>query len=342
MVEQADESSQVFQSRMDEFSDEVRNLERLIEANKYKSESAQKELERAQKEISLEQDRMGTLKDELESAANELEVAEEAAGFKQSGLDKELAEKHEREANLAAAYIANKNTNTKRDQVRERYHEVRARYTSLKELAEGATDVAGSFAKIKEEDPASADCAMGLLTDFISFGEDADELPPKAKASLERWSERLIIEDFGNFNTLVRAANKLELGTLPVSVLSLAESIDASEAAQWADKFGAEKVSTFIKVDSGDARISKIIDRLYILSSLAVDDETLITMPRGIVLFTAQGISYAGQDKRFIVKAKVPTAVYFFFDNDQKGFAPNDAMALMKNLGLKSLEKYTD
>jgi len=41
-------------------------------------------------------------------------------------------------------------------------------------------------------------------------------------------------------------------------------------------------------------------------------------------------------------KSQVPTAVYFFFDNDQKGFAPNDAMALMKNLGLKSLEKYTD
>ncbi len=35
-----------------------------------------------------------------------------------------------------------------------------------------------------------------------------------------------------------------------------------------------------------------------------------------------------------------PTAVYFFFDNDQKGFAPHDAGVLMKNLGIKSLEAF--
>jgi len=34
------------------------------------------------------------------------------------------------------------------------------------------------------------------------------------------------------------------------------------------------------------------------------------------------------------------TAVYFFFDNDQKGFAPRDAGLLMKKLSLKPLENY--
>jgi hypothetical protein len=31
----------------------------------------------------------------------------------------------------------------------------------------------------------------------------------------------------------------------------------------------------------------------------------------------------------------LPRALYFFFDNDQKGFAPRDAGVLMKKLGIK-------
>lgn len=34
------------------------------------------------------------------------------------------------------------------------------------------------------------------------------------------------------------------------------------------------------------------------------------------------------------------TAVYFFFDNDQKGFAPRDASILMKKLGVKPIEDF--
>src|SRR5690606_37546356 len=105
-----------------------------------------------------------------------------------AGLDKEIREKHERETMVATRYAQIREANLRRDGLKEKYHESKARYTSLQEITEGATDAAGAIAKMKAEEPSSSQYFKGMLTDYISYTTDSGELPPKAAAAFERWS----------------------------------------------------------------------------------------------------------------------------------------------------------
>ncbi len=302
-VESADEAAQVYQGRMDEFEDEIRNLERLIESNKFRTESAETELAKTLNEIKTESERTAALQEELARTEGDLRVAEEAAGNTKAGLDKEIREKHDREGAVAQRYSRIKTANQLRDTLKERYHTARARYTSLQELDAGATDIAGDLAKLREGDPHAASAVKGLIADFVAFTAAAGELPPKAAAAFERWAERAVVDSLDGFNDLVRAAGKLGLGSIPVCLLSRCEEVDAGQAKAWAESAGAESLRQFLKVEDAVPGVSRLIDRLYLLPSLALDEETLKQAPDGLVVFTSQGVTFAGQDD-FVIGGK--------------------------------------
>jgi chromosome segregation protein len=296
-VESATEAAQVYQSRMDEFEDEIRNLERLVESNKFRSEQLDKDFSRCHQQITHEAERRSALTADLESAETELNHWEGKAGATKAGLDQEIREKHDREAAVAQRYRDIKTANVERDRVRERYHEARARFTSLQELEAGATDVAGALAKLRTEAPDIAGRLGGLLTDHLTFSHEAGELPRPAASAFERWAERVVIENLDAFNDLVRSAHRLNLGTLPVCLLSHAEAIDREAARRWADSCGAESMQRFLKVESASiaaSGLADLMDRLYVLPTLSVDSYSLKQLPHGLVVFTSQGVTITG------------------------------------------------
>jgi chromosome segregation protein len=297
-VENANEAAQVYQSRMDEFEDETRNLERLIESNKLRGEGLDKDLERIAREAAEETARLETLRADIVGVAEDLKAAEAKAGQTQAGLDQEIREKHDREAAVANSYARIKQANVRRDELKEKYHQNKARYTSLQEIEAGATDVAGALAKLKEAAPQTEGLVKGLVADFISFNDKAKELPQKAKAAFERWSERVIVDSLGSFNDLVRTAHQHETGAMPVLVLSQCEAIDSAAATAWAEDFGAEPLRQYLKVErNAPANIDALLDRLYLLPALSLDDDLVKAMPTGLLTFTSQGVSFAaGKD----------------------------------------------
>jgi chromosome segregation protein len=302
-VESTNEAAQVYQGRMEEFEDEIRNLERLTESNKFRTEALEKEIERNKVDSKTETERMSVLLQDVESVRTELEEAEQRAGATKAGLDKEIREKHEREAMVATRYTQIRNANLRRDGLKEKYHESKARFTSLQEITEGATDAAGALAKMKEEEPASTKYFQGMLTDFISYTRDSGELPPKAAAAFERWSERVVVNSLDHFNEMVRIANRLGTGTLPVCILSQCEKIDADAVKNWSENTGAEPLKQYLKIDSRLPEISSVVDRLYLMPSLSLDNDQLNELPRGVIIFTSQGVSFTGNDE-FIVGGK--------------------------------------
>ena len=296
-VESATEAAQVYQSRMDEFEDEIRNLERLIESNKFRSEQIDKDFSRCHQQIADETERLSTLSLDLSQAEAELNIWESKAGETKAGLDQEIREKHDREAAVAQRYRDIKAANLERDKLRERYHEARARYTSLSELQAGATDVAGALATLKSDAPDVASALAGLLTDHLTFSADAAELPRPATAAFERWAERIVVENLSGFHDLVRAAHRLSLGSLPVCLLSHAEAIDRTAAQHWADSCGAEPMQRFLKVESASelaAPLRRLVERLYVLPTLMIDQSALGSLPHGLVVFTSQGVTITG------------------------------------------------
>ncbi|MBM4250391.1 MAG: chromosome segregation protein SMC [Deltaproteobacteria bacterium] len=305
-VESANEAAQVYQSRMDEFADEIRNVERLIESNKFRTEQVDKDLTKAEDERRHEDERLNLLSDEIKTVAVDLRTAEERAGATQAGLDLEIREKHDREGQVALRYQQIKEANVQRDQLKEKYHTARARYNSLAEIEAGATDVSGTLATLRENESSLNRLTPGLLTDFIRFEANAKELPPKAIAALERWTERLLVSDLSNFNELVRIANKHNVSTLPVCVLSHAEVVDPAATASWAEVSGAEPLRRYLSLEGkADALngLDRVLDRLYLLPALAIGDEELDKLPHGVIVFTAQGVSFSDADE-FIIGGK--------------------------------------
>lgn len=304
-VEAAGEAAQVYQGRIDEFEDEIKNVERLIESNKFRSGVAEQEIEKARIAADEERRRIASLQVELETVKTDLAEAEVRAGGAKTGLDKEIREKHDRETAVAQRYLQMKDANLRRDGLREKYHEQKARFTSLSELEAGSTDVVGDLARLRQEAPDASQAVLGLLTDFIAFTTDAAELPPKAKAAFERWSERLVVPGMGAFNELVRAATRLGLGSLPVCVLSQCEAVDPDLTRAWAERCGAEPFKRFLNIDSTKATpdLCLILDRLFFLPSLSLSDEDLKGLPRGVVVFSAQGVTFTGHDE-FVVGGK--------------------------------------
>jgi chromosome segregation protein len=304
-VEAAGEAAQVYQGRIDEFEDEVKNVERLVESNKFRAGVAEQEIDKARAAALEERQRIQGLEAEIAQVKVDLEAAEVRAGGAKTGLDKEIREKHDREAAVAQRYGQMKDANQRRDALREKYHEQKARFTSLSELEAGATDVAGDLTRLRNEAPDAARAVLGLLTDFIAFADNAAELPPKAKAAFERWAERLVVQGMGPFNELVRGAARLGLGSLPVCVLSQCEAIEAAAAQSWAERCGAEPLRQYLNVGTGAeaAELAVTLDRLFFLPTLSLSDDELKGLPRGAVVFTAQGVTFAGHDE-FVVGGK--------------------------------------
>ena len=76
-----------------------------------------------------------------------------------------------------------------------------------------------------------------------------DYRPRPATAAFERWAERIVVENLSGFHDLVRTAHRLSLGSLPVCLLSHAETIDRAAAQRWADACGAEPMQRFLRVE---------------------------------------------------------------------------------------------
>lgn len=300
-VESADEAARVYQSRMEEFQDEIKNLIRLVEQNRVRTETCDLELKKAKQATAEELQAVEQLSGQLGTIDLELGEAEAKAAMVKEGLDQEIKDKHDLEAAIARRYSEIKAANAARDSLKERYHAQKARYQSLSELEAGTTDVAGDLGKLRDQAPDVAETVLGLLPEFLRFRSEGEGLPPKAKAAFERWTERLLVAGLGHFNELVRAAHRLDLGSLPVSVLSRLEDLDTAAIEAWAARVGAEPIKPLLQLEDGaPAGLERLLDRLWFLPAIDIAEDDLRDMPRGLLVFNAQGaVSLASSE--FIV-----------------------------------------
>ena len=300
-----EEAAQTFQSRLDEANDEIRNIERLIDNSRLRSEQAEAGLGRLDSEIAEERRRIATLAAEIVAMAPDLEAITAKAGAVRAGLDDELRQKHALDADIEAKRQLSKIAHTRRDQLREAYHASKARFDSLSELEAGATDVAETVATLRaalSPDDQSR-LVRGLLADYIGFAPNAKELPARATQAFERWAERLVVRDLTAFNDLVRAATRTGIGTLPVLVLSQLNLLPTKTTPEmmsaWADAAGAEPFAHYLQTSPDALRdfpgLEQLLGRLYLLPTVSLGTEDLADVPAGVMVFTSQGVAIFGQ-----------------------------------------------
>ncbi len=289
-VDAVDESSNVFRSRVAEFEDEVKHLDRLLENNRLRHESIGRELEKIRSSRDGHGQRIDLLEAEAFLALETVAKWEEKASGQQEGLDKEIREKHEREGILAQSYTKMKDAQSVRDQGKEKYHETKARLSSLEELVAGATDVAASWATLTEKEGDLSEVSLGLIAHHVAFSDSAQELPKKVLTAFEGWSERLVVTNADRVSDLVRMCQRHNVGGMPVLLLDNTKKPSDDIVTSWASKYGAEPMAQYLNVTKAAPEIKELTRRVYLLQVLQLDSATIQSIPDGLTVFTPQGL----------------------------------------------------
>jgi chromosome segregation protein len=289
-VDSVDESTNVFRSRIAEFDDEIKHIDRLLENNRIRHESIGREIEKIRASKDGHQQKIDILEAEALSALEAVAKWEEKASGQQEGLDKEIREKHEREGILAQSYNKMKEAQTVRDQTKEKYHETKARLTSIEELVASATDVAASWTTLMDKEGDLSDVSLGLIAHHLSFNDQAQELPAKVLTAFENWSERLVVTNPDRVSDLVRMCQRHNVGGMPVYLHNSERTPNQDVVSEWASKFGAEPMNQFLNTSKAAPEISKLAEQVYLLQVLQLDSHTLESIPEGLIVFTPQGL----------------------------------------------------
>ncbi len=308
-VDSIDEMVQVYKNRFEEFDDETKNLDRLIESNKARRESLLRDFSKTSKERIILNQRLVTLEEDLLNEQRSAEEIQGRAAGKKDSLNTDLNQKYALDLNVAQRLTAVKEASIRRDKAKEQYFEVRARYTSLQEIEPEASTIRESlkilFEAINESGFAKERFVRGHLTDYIVLNDKAQELSPKALSAFERWSERLLVDSMDEFNELVRIASNADIEALPISILSFTEEVDEAKIASWAQKHDAESFLQYIKITDGSVKgLRGLLSRIYHIPLLRLTEDIVNHLPEGIIVFTSQGVSFSDRDEFIIGNRK--------------------------------------
>lgn len=297
-VDQVEEAAQVFQNRSQELQEDIRNLELLLESNRLRCESIERDRKRLQQDRQSHIDRQITLDQNAAGLNEKIERARELLNERQSGLDQELQAKQDLELDLQRRDEAIRSQQQQRDIHKDAYLRARAKLTSLEEIEATSGDLRSHLNQLLAKHPSAEKYILGPMTNYIAFKDEIREWSARAIYSFEKWSERLIVPSTMALNELVRLISQEQLPTLPLSVVSLWDSQEISEIQSWARERDAQCCRSYIKVaPEAEEWLRPLLDRLYYMPSVQIDEADLKTLPRGIILFTGQGVLVSSRDE---------------------------------------------
>ncbi|MES2745587.1 MAG: chromosome segregation protein SMC [Bdellovibrionota bacterium] len=296
-VDQVEEAALVFQNRTQDLEDEVRNLEHLLESNRLRFDS----IERDRKRLLIEYQTYSERKNALDLNGKDLEEKVEAArsvlSNRQEGLDQEIVTKQDLELQLQKREQWLRDSSRQRDTYKEAYLTARARLKSLEDLEFSSEDVRSGIKRLTQKHPQSENLILGSVTDFVAFDDRIKAYAPRAVQSLEKWTDRLVVPTTDALNSLTQLIQDEQLGSIPLSIASLWQDSERDEIKAWASRFGAEPCLNVLKLLAGSPDwVSQLLSRLYYSPNHLLSDEALLSLPSGIVLFTAQGLLISSRD----------------------------------------------
>jgi chromosome segregation protein len=296
-VDQVEEAAQVFENRAQELEDEIKNLELLLESNRLRCESIERDRKRILIERQNYQERQDSLHQSLKGIADKIQAARSVLNERQAGLDQELQMKQDLEVDVQRREEQIREGARERDAHKETYLHARARLGTLEELEASSGDLKSSLQQLYQKYPQAKQSVYGVLTDFIAFDTGIEEWAPRAVNAFERWSERLIIPSGDALNELIRLVNQEQLASLPLSLASLWNTDDLGAIRQWAERYEAVPVLDVLKVQEPHrSMLTILLQRLYYLPSVHLNEDELRSLPYGLILFTAQGVLVHSRD----------------------------------------------
>ncbi|MBF0441394.1 MAG: chromosome segregation protein SMC [Oligoflexales bacterium] len=289
-VDSAAEARQVFQSRLDDLEEEMKNYDRMLESNAIRCESMERDRVRYLKDQAQCEQRMRSIEEDLVSIESELQEIQKSAEAHRSGLEQLLVEKQSRQEAIIKRQEEIKSLSEERDRLKEVYIGTKARYVSLKEIEKDVGNIGSILQKLKETGTSSETMIKGLFTDYISLNKKSSEISRGALSAFEMWTERFVIEDLNQVNKLASFVHKHGFSSVPVIIPSKCRGNDEEEVRIWAEGVDAQCWTELLSVSSDGRFLDPVIKRMYYLPAVHLSDEDISVVPDGIILFTANGV----------------------------------------------------
>jgi chromosome segregation protein len=288
-VDAVDEESLVFHQRIEDLDDELKNTNRLLENNSLRCEAINRERNKISEEMNTWQERIKLLDDDLVDAKVQLDDVGRRANDVQSGVNEEIQAKDQLKKQVDSRQIQITERSKQRDTAKEQYVEMRAKISSLQQMIAESSNINQTLTTVRQHQPDLQALNLGLLSDHISFNENANELSSSLKTSFERWTERLLVEQPEDLNELVRVCQKLSVGGFPVSVVGGRFQL-TSDTKDWAEKVDAQPIKQYLKIASSSPKLETLLDRVFVIPSLEITTADLVDLPKEVVLFAGQGV----------------------------------------------------
>ncbi len=287
-LSESDEQAQVFTNKIEECEDEIKNLDRMMEANVLRQEACQRDYAKAEREKVSHKERVSLLQSEVGQASILVDSAKVKVSGQKKGLDTELSEKHRLEGAIAQRLEDINGLKEERDQLKESYLSCKAKAESIESLMASAGNLRETIEALKESEVDQDLLGLGVLTDHLRFNENIEEMPVKCRQAFEAWAERLVVENIDALNELVRACKDVEIPSFSATVLERLSPIDQVALDKWCETYDAESLREYLSCD--DERASQLLKRLYVLPMLNIERQAVAELPKGVLVFTAHGV----------------------------------------------------
>ncbi|SMF66647.1 chromosome segregation protein SMC [Pseudobacteriovorax antillogorgiicola] len=292
-VEQVEESALVFENKSEDLSDQIRNLDRLLESNGLRCESIERERTRITGDVGERRARIDQLREDLSQMNSKVSLFEESVSEKQAFLDEGIAEKQALEEQIEEIRRSLDNRRAERESFREQYFDYRARFNSLKALEDQSDSITETLEKVAEHNSELG--SISILTDLIQYADGRHDLSQGVRSAFEIWAERAVVKGYEQLQQLAGVMSEHGIGNLPVSLLSL-EPVAAPQIPH------LEALKPYLACAEGVSGIDRLVDRLYFVRDDIALKSFADDIPPGIIVFTSRGLILSGQSD-FVIRA---------------------------------------
>lgn len=262
----------------EEFREEIASLTKANNSRQVSLEFLQRGREKIVSTIDKLQSRLDVVSGRCQELQEQERRLQREIDSKQSGLGGELNKKQRLEQAIEQLTVANDELLSNRDRLKEQYFARKARYDSAS--AEIDSDRAQFLV--------AEDQKLGLVGEYLRFADNVDELPTPMVKAVERWAERVVVDNLAEFASFGRLADSDRDIALVIASCRL---VDERQVDEWRRRFALSPLTDYLAIDRQlpVSVVSRVLNVLHVTFDLQMPEELSATMPDGVVLFTPQG-----------------------------------------------------
>lgn len=293
------ENKRVFENKINDLSEELRNLERLTDQNSLRQETSGKNLEELTQIAHNLKVKISSQDDELSQTMIVVEGASLKASNRKRELDELGSEKELVNSRMSERASEVTGLIATRDEAKQEYMSLSARLEALNEINEQSLEskkAANKFVEVSNNDAYS-------LTESLSLGEKASEMSEAALSAFDNWANRIYLSQSDQFRTITDSIREHGAAGFSVTINAAA---DMKAIKSWCEENSAVSMKHYL--DASSDELDELLSRLAYIDADCPDEPS--KLPAGLILFTRSGMTFSSNSEVFLADKNIKGALF--------------------------------